>query len=183
VGEADRPRALIDNTGAQTGDQSYRDTAGRDIHQGADPTAVLDFLRDYVFAADQRRETAHKELSREVRLSRDDMAIMGDALRTVRDRVDDLIVDRDVDKLEREDRQGELDRVLKALRDEQERLRLSVEARSARNRRILFWFAIGLLVALLIGGWLAYDRYTGLALVRVWTGGGAALLYALARGR
>jgi hypothetical protein len=169
--------------GNQGGDEQYENVAGRDINHGADATAVLDFLRSYVFAADQRRETAHKELSREVRLSRDDMAIMGDALRTVRDRVDDLIVDRDVDKLDREDRQGELDKALKALRDEQERLRLAVEARSARNRRIFLWFAIGIVVALLVAGWVAWDRYAALAMVRLWAGGGAALAWALLRGR
>jgi hypothetical protein len=167
-------RALIDNQGAQTGDQTSRDLAGRDIHQGADANSVLDF---------QRRETALKELNREIRLSRDDMVIIGDALRTVRDRVDDLIVDRDVDKLDREDRQGVLDEALKALRDEQERLRLLVEARSARNRRALIWITIGLIVALLIAGWVAYDRYSAFAMVRVWTGGGAALAWAFLRGR
>jgi hypothetical protein len=176
-------RALIDNQGAQTGDQTSRDLAGRDIHQGADANSVLDFLRSYVFEADQRRETALKELNREIRLSRDDMVIIGDALRTVRDRVDDLIVDRDVDKLDREDRQGVLDEALKALRDEQERLRLLVEACSARNRRALIWITIGLIVALLIAGWVAYDRYSAFAMVRVWTGGGAALAWAFLRGR
>jgi cytochrome c-type biogenesis protein CcmH/NrfG len=88
-----------------------------------------------------------------------------------------------VDKLDREDRQGVLDEALKALRDEQERLRLLVEARSARNRRALIWITIGLIVALLIAGWVAYDRYSAFAMVRVWTGGGAALAWAFLRGR
>jgi hypothetical protein len=175
-----RPRALIDNQGAQTGDQSVENLAGRDIHQGASPDKVLSFLEKYVFEADQRRETALKELSRDVRLSRDDMAIMGDALRTVRDRVDDLIVDRDVDKLDREDRQAQVDAERDAQRAEIARLAKQIED----QRLALFWCGVALVVALIIGGWLLYDRYAALALVRVWTGGSASLLaHYLVRGR
>jgi hypothetical protein len=164
--------AIYDNRDSQSGDHTSRDTAGRDIHQGADADKVLNFLREYVFEADQRRETAIKELHRELRLSRGDTVIVSDVLRTVRDRVDDLIVDRDVDKLEREDRQSELDAALAAIREEQR-----------RTRRVLFWFGIGIIVALVVAGWLTYDRLAAMALLRYWIGGGAAALAYLWRGR
>jgi hypothetical protein len=169
----DNSSLINQGSGNQGGDQSYGSVAGRDIHnQGADANAVLDFLRRYVFEADQRRETALKELNREIRLSRDDMAIMGDALRTVRDRVDDIIVNSDADKLDREDRQGELDRALAALREEQRRM-----------RRVLFWGGVALLVALLVGAWLLVDRFTALAMLRVWAGAGVGVAWAILRGR
>jgi hypothetical protein len=163
--------AVHDNRNSQSGDHTSRDAAGRDItHQGADATEVLSFLKEYVFAADQRTETTIKEMHRELRLSRGDMVIIGDALRTVRDRVDDLIVDRDVDKLEREDRQAELDAKL-----------AQISAEQRRARRVLFWFAAGILIAFLVEAWLLYDRYTALSVLRYWTGGGLA--WALWRGR
>ena len=172
--------AIYDNRDSQSGDHTSRDAAGRDIvHQGADATRVLDFLRSYVFDADQRRETAIKDLHHELRLSRGDTVIVSDVLRTVRDRVDDLIVDRDVDKLEREDRQLALDRILEAQKQEIAALR----AEQRRTRRVLFWFGIGILVALAVAAWLAADRFAALALLRLWTGGAAALAYGLLRGR
>jgi hypothetical protein len=172
--------AIYDNRDSQSGDHTSRDAAGRDIvHQGADASQVLAFLRSYVFEADQRRETAIKELHRELRLSRGDTVIVSDVLRTVRDRVDDLIVDRDVDKLDREDRQSALDGILAAHKQEIAALR----AEQRRTRRVLFWFGVGIIAALAVAAWLTYDRLAALALARYWLGGGAALAYHLWRGR
>ena len=128
-------------------------------HAGGNAIDIVGFV-----LADGRRISVHA-----------DWQGAGDAatfLRTVRDRVDDLIVDRDVDKLEREDRQAALDATLASLREEQRRM-----------RRVLFWFGIAILVALLVGGWLVWDRYAALALLRYWVGGGAALAWGLLRGR
>jgi hypothetical protein len=90
VSDDTRRRSAHDLSGAQTGDVTNRDSAGGDItYHGADAGAVLTFLRDYVFASDQQRETAIKAVSQELRRARDDMGIISDAVRSVRDRLDD----------------------------------------------------------------------------------------------
>lgn len=105
--EEERRRSTVDASGQQVGEQQVS-AAGRDIHHGADATAVLAFLRDYVFAADQERETALKTVSRELARARLDMGIMSDAVRSVRDRLDD-------DDADRVRRQRELDDALARL--------------------------------------------------------------------
>lgn len=156
---------VVDQRGAQTGDQSYRDVAGRDVHHednrvGADANQVLDFLRTYVFHADQARETAIKELKRdlthELRLVRGDVAIQSDALRTVRDRVDRMADDRERERLERQRRQTALD------------------------LRLLGLAALIVVVFVLLA-WLLYDRYAAATVLRYWIGGGMALAAAAAR--
>jgi hypothetical protein len=86
----------------QSGDHTSRDAAGRDIHQGADATAVLKFLQAYVFEADQRREVGIKDLAHELVLTRGDMGILSDAVRSLRDR-------NEADARQRLDRQNDLD--------------------------------------------------------------------------
>lgn len=146
--------ALHDNRGSQSGDHTSRDNAGRDIYQGADPNAVLDFFRRYLFEADQERNTAIKELRRELERLRDDVHIVSDALRTLRERVDDILDDRDRDRLERQRRQLALD------------LRLAALA--------LLIVAVALALALLYHdtyALAAFGRYligAGLSLVAIW---------------
>lgn len=101
--------ALHDNRNSQSGDHTSRDAAGRDIHQGADADAVLRFLRDYVFAADQRTETTIKELRRELARVRDDIGIIRDAVHALRERVDDITDAAARDRIERGHRQLALD--------------------------------------------------------------------------
>lgn len=55
---------------------------------GADPDELLSFIRDYVFTADQRRETEHKTMSARMtqieNRQTDNLAIVTDAVRAIR---------------------------------------------------------------------------------------------------
>lgn len=103
-------RAVLDFSRGQTGDVATGDNAGGNITHGADPAEVLAFLREYVFAVDQKRETANKELGRQLAYARGDMGILSDAVRAVRDQVDDLVNAAARDAAERAVRQLESDR-------------------------------------------------------------------------
>jgi hypothetical protein len=176
-----RPVIRKDNT--QGGDEQYENVAGRDIIHGI-PASVLDDIREVQMRLvdamerqgdkfrEELRET-RRELSSRVDRAKDEIKLH-EIAETQRRKADDT---------DRTERQRVIDAQLEAILAEQERLRLAMEARSARTRRVLFWLGVGLLVALLIGGWLAYDRYSALAMVRVWTGGSAALAWAFLRGR
>jgi hypothetical protein len=140
---------------SQSGDHTSRDAAGRDItHIGIDGDTLLRHL-------DGERQ------------SRDAMV---DALERVWGRLDamdvsarkadrDAALERGIDFEARIKRQYELDRQLAIL------------------RRWLGGLTIAVAVALAVALALAWDRLAALALLRIWLGGGAALAWALVRGR
>ena len=142
-------RSVLDFSRGQTGDVATGDNAGGNITHGADATEVLAFLREYVFKADQARETAIKELARELVYARGDMGILSDAVRAVRDQVDDLVNAAQLDAKERPARQLALDHQLTIA------------------RRWLAGLTIALLVALAVVALLALDRYVLIA-ARAW---------------
>jgi hypothetical protein len=163
----DRRPALINQEGAQTGEQSYGNVAGRDnitvsgipidtLMQRLD--AEITFRDGIVYALQQERKELHTRLNRWEQ---------------------DQELYRALERDNREKRQRMLDEELEKQRDELAALR----AEQRRTRRVLFWFGIGLLATLLIAGLLAWDRYTALALVRLWLGSGAAFAFQLWRGR
>jgi len=143
-------RAVLDFSRSQTGGVTTGDNAGNNITHGADPAEVLAFLRDYVFKADQERETANKELARQLVYTRGDMGILSDAVRAVRDQVDDLVNATEADALQRPARQAELDRQLTIA------------------RRWLAGLTIALLVALAVVALLVLDRYVFVSVARAW---------------
>lgn len=147
--EDTRRRSALDLSGAQTGDLTSRDSAGGDInHHGADPGAVLTFLRDYVFEADQRREVAIKEVAQEIRDARADMGIISDALRSLRERAN-------ADDREREERQRELDLQLTDFAVVVSDL-TEVSARQSRELRWMrLWVAV-LSVALVVAAFVLW---------------------------
>lgn len=154
-------RSVLDLSRSQAGDVSTRDAAGRDIYQGADADAVLSFLRAYVFEADQRRETALKELGHELKRVRGDMQIITEALRGVRDQVND-------DARERHRRQAELDDALAAINTTAARHAAELAAlRRASIAGGLVLLGIIAILAILVSreaGWVAraaYDAYLG----------------------
>lgn len=119
--------SVYDASGSQSGDHHIGQVGQTITNQGASPDRVLDFLRSYVFEADQRRETAIKELRDEASRLREDMHIVSDAVRSVRRRVDDII-------------------------DEAER---DQQARVTRQRALDMWLAlITLALVVMAGGWL-----------------------------
>lgn len=173
-----RRRAALSFDQAQLGDVRARDAAGGDIvHAGADPDGVLSFFREYVFSADQRRETAIKDVSHELGMVRGDMGVITDALRALRDRANDEDRERESRRGELDATLGELTEALTALADDQAIVR--------RDQRRLFLAILGLaalwLVGLAVLALLIYDRYAALALLRYWLGAGAALALALRR--
>lgn len=155
----DEPRrSTVDAAGQQVGEQ-HVSAAGRDIRHGADADAVLSFLREYVVAADQQRETTLKDVQRELKRTRDDMGIISDAVRSVRDRLDD-------DDRERVTRQAALDKALARL--EARASAHAAELAALRRASItggLVLLGILAVVAILVSreaGWLAravYDAY------------------------
>lgn len=140
-----RPNSTVDATGQQVGDQQIT-AAGRDLTQGANADAVLEFLRDYVFEADQQRETTIKNVGNELRRTRDEVAIVSDAVRSVRDRMDD-------DDHDRRQRQAQLDAALSELHRGQRIARrwlagiTAVLAVAAAVVAWLLWRELGLLAA------------------------------------
>jgi hypothetical protein len=84
------PRSVVDLQGGQTADVSVGQAANTitNANQGADATEVLIFLKDYIFKADQVRETALKEV-------RSSIVIMSDAMRSMREQLNDLSKDFD----------------------------------------------------------------------------------------
>ncbi len=145
-----RRRAVLDFSRGQTGDVATGDNAGGNITHGADATEVLNFLREYVFEADQKRETANKELARQLAYARGDMGILSDAVRAVRDQVDDLVNAAEADAAQRPARQLALDHQL------------------AVARRWLAGLTIALLVALAVVALLVLDRYVFIGVARAW---------------
>ena len=143
-------RAVLDFSRSQTGGVTTGDNAGNNITHGADPAEVLAFLRDYVFKADQERETANKELARQLVYTRGDMGILSDAVRAVRDQVDDLVNAAEADARQRPARQAELDRQL------------------GINRRWLAALTVGFVAAFVVLALLAYDRYVFVSVARAW---------------
>jgi len=143
-------RAVLDFSRSQTGGVTTGDNAGNNITHGADPAEVLAFLRDYVFKADQERETANKELARQLVYTRGDMGILSDAVRAVRDQVDDLVNAAQLDASQRPARQLALDHQL------------------AVARRWLAGLTIALLVALAVVALLVLDRYVFIGVARAW---------------
>jgi len=143
-------RSVLDFSRGQTGDVATGDNAGGNITHGADATEVLAFLRSYVFEADQKRETAIKDLARELVYTRGDMGILSDAVRAVRDQVDDLVNAAEADARQRPARQAELDRQLTIA------------------RRWLAGLTIALLVALAVVAVLVLDRYVFVSVARAW---------------
>lgn len=102
--------AVYDKGSSQGGDEHIENLAGGNIeHHGANADKVLDFLQRYVFEADQARETAIKEVRAELQRVHGDIRIMADALRTVRDRADDLVDAAATDAAERTVRQAMAD--------------------------------------------------------------------------
>jgi len=143
-------RSVLDLSRGQTGDVATGDNAGGDITHGADATEVLAFLREYVFAADQRMETTVKALGREAELGRLDTRILMESHRSLRNRVDDLVNAAARDATERPARQAELDRQLTIA------------------RRWLAGLTIALLVALAVVAVLVLDRYVFVSVARAW---------------
>jgi len=143
-------RSVLDFSRSQTGGVTTGDNAGNNITHGADATEVLAFLREYVFKADQARETAIKDLARELVYTRGDMGILSDAVRAVRDQVDDLVNATEADARQRPARQAELDHQL------------------AVARRWLAGLTIALLVALAVVAVLVLDRYVFIGVARAW---------------
>lgn len=129
----------------QVGEQQNT-VAGGDINQGANADAVLEFLRDYVFEADQQRETTIKNVGNELRRTRDEVAIVSDAVRSVRDRMDD-------DDHDRRQRQAQLDAALSELHRGQRIARrwlagiTAVLAAALAVVAWLLWRELGLLAA------------------------------------
>jgi hypothetical protein len=155
-----RAAAIYNAPDQQVADQANT-VAGRDIRQGADPALLAralaemhQFLRDYTFSIDQGRETALKEIRRELTLLRGDRDVLTGTLNTLRDRVDDLVNDRERERVERRERQG-----------------------------VLNWWlgAICVCIALLAGAvaWLAWQVFAPpvdvAALLRLWLGAALAL--------
>ena len=163
-------RTTVDAAGQQVGEQ-HVDAAGGNINHGADATAVLEFLRAYVFEADQRREVGIKAVATEIQRARGDMGIISDAVRSLRDRAD-------ADARQRHERQGELDAALGEFAE-------ALEAQAAdmaalrRGQYRLAWAIVALVVLWLLGlfvlALLIYDRYAAEAMLRAWLGAGAAL--------
>lgn len=58
--------SLHDNRGAQSGDQTHRDSAGGDIITTNDPGPWLAFIRSYLHDADQQRTKRDDELAAEL---------------------------------------------------------------------------------------------------------------------
>lgn len=164
----------INLSGAQIGDVSATGNAGGSIYHGANPAPMVDalvqslastqqFFREYVHAADQTREKAIKEAAQELRHTRDELRIYSDALGTVRDRLDDVVNERERDLVERRARQ-----------------------------RVLNWWLAGItasiaLLALAVS-WLAWrellppiDPAALARLARLWLGGGLTIFFQLRR--
>ncbi len=166
-GRYSRKRAVLSFDRAQLADVSTRDSAGGNITHGADPILLAralgemqQFLRDYTFNVDQGRETALKEIRHELKLLRGDRDVLTGTLNTLRDRVDDLVNDRERERVERRERQA-----------------------------VLNWWLGGicLCIAFLAGAvaWLAWRAVAppvdAAALLRLALGGGAALFAHLRR--
>lgn len=148
----DPPRPVTDLSGQQAGDQSFQ-AAGENIYHGANADHVLDFLREYVFAADQRRETAVKAASQELKRAQLEMGIVSDAVRSVRDRLDD-------DDRDRVRRQRDLDHTLATLGEYLEAQALDLAAlRRGQTlaRRWLAGLTALLIIEILVVAWLV-DR-------------------------
>lgn len=155
----EQPNHSVTNlAGQQAGDQQIT-AAGRDVRHGADADAVLGFLREYVFAADQQRETAIKAVAQQLARNRDDMGIVTDAVRSVRDR---LNADDDA----RVRRQRELDHALATLGESLEAQDIAL-AELRRGQRIARrWIAaltLALAVALAVVAWLVWREAAALA--------------------
>jgi hypothetical protein len=169
-------RATLDAAGQQVGEQHVA-AAGGNINHGADATEVLAFLREYVTKSDQQRETVLKTISRELAHTRLDSGIISDAVRSVRDRLDD-------DDRDRARRQAELDGALTSLGETLEAQDIVLAAlRRAQYR--LAWAVVALALLWLLGflalALLIYDRYAALSLLRAWLGAGLALAFSTLR--
>jgi predicted RNase H-like nuclease (RuvC/YqgF family) len=171
MSEAKRP-PLVDNQGAQTGEQSYGNVAGRDITYSGIPIealmqrldAEITFRDGIVGALQQERKELHARLNRWEQ---------------------DQDLYRELDRDNREKRQRALDSELARQRNELEKHRndlaaLRIEQR--RGRRVLLWFGAAIVVALIVAGLLVWDRYTALGLAHLWLGSGAAFAFHLWRG-
>jgi predicted RNase H-like nuclease (RuvC/YqgF family) len=166
-------RPAVDQTGAQTGDQSYGNVAGRDITVSGIPIetlmqrldAEITFRDGIVAALQQERKELHARLNRWEQ---------------------DQDLYRELDRDNREKRQRALDSELERQRNELEKHRNELAAlrlEQRRSRRVLLWFGAAIVVALIVAGLLVWDRYSALALVRLWLGSGAAFAFHLWRGR
>jgi hypothetical protein len=179
MSEGERP-PLVNNQGAQTGEQSYGNVAGRDVTHYGIPAAILDDVREvqlrlvdviermgHDFRA-ELRDTA-QALSGRVDRAKDEIKLHEIAERQRRVR----------DDAEREQRRLELDAELAAIRAEQ------VRARHVQlvTRRIVVGAIAALALAFMVLGWLTVDRLAALALLRLWAGGGAALAFQLWKDR
>lgn len=154
----DPPRPVTDLSGQQAGDQSFQ-AAGENIYHGANADHVLDFLREYVFAADQRRETAVKAASQELKRAQLEMGIVTDAVRSVRDRLDD-------DDADRVRRQRELDHALATLGESLEAQDIALaELRRGQQlaRRWLAGLTLALVLVLVVVAVLVWREATLLA--------------------
>lgn len=72
--------AAVDNSGAQTGDQSYGSVAGGNISTN-DPGPWLTFMREYLHDLDSQRQRRDEELSAELRLAHMEIDRLGDEVR------------------------------------------------------------------------------------------------------
>jgi hypothetical protein len=175
MSEDERP-PLLNQQGAQTGDQSYGSVAGRDITTYGIPAAILDDVREVQLRLvdviermghDLRAElqTNTQQLSTRVDRAKDEIKLHEIAERQRRVR----------DDLEREESQAKLDAELAAIREEQARARHV----QLVTRRILIGAIAALALAFVVLGWLTVDRLSALA----WLGGGVALAVQLWRDR
>lgn len=161
---SDERRPLINQEGAQTGEQSYGNVAGRDITYSGIPIdalmrrldAEITFRDGIVGALQQERKELHARLNRWEQ---------------------DQDLYRELERNSRTARQAKLDADLEALREEQ----AAIREEQRRTRRVLFWFGIGIIVALLVAGWLTVDRFAALSLLRYVAGGALALVLGRAR--
>jgi hypothetical protein len=131
------------------------------VVQGADPNGVLDFLREYVFAADQRRETAIKGLAMEIGNARSDMVIIADVVRSLRDRAN-------LDDRDRDARRADLDATLGEITEAVGALAEALAEDRARATRVLHWLialTATLVLALALLAALLYDRFAVVAII------------------
>lgn len=153
-----RPRRrLLDFRGAQTGDVGLGQAAGGDITiSGVDGAAMLRYL-------DGERASRDAQAAAVIRLHED----LAELRKEQRRAQQDAAIERAIDFESRLKRQAALDARLERLEAEQRRL-----------RRVLVVFGFAILVALAVGALLVWERYAGLAVLRLWLGGGLALLSA-----
>ncbi len=143
--------------GNQGGDESYGDLAGGNIYkQGIPPEVLLRHLdgerqsRDAFAAALERLWLRVDEMQREQR-----------------ERDKDAALERGIDFDARVKRQFMLDTELSDIKRGQQDLRKG----QTTTRWIIFWVAVGVLFAVAVALWLAYDRFSALAFIHDAAGG------------